>query len=276
MTAKAKIKFFLLKCSNFLYFEIRLNHRIQFFANHVRNLLFKKYVRAETWQVKIKDAFVISLRDRHDRRSCIRDLFSSQKLNFKFHEGNFIQYIDPLKKYFTSTSIQCLSHGALGCALSHIQLWERISKREDGLYLIFEDDIIFSDSFKENLQMLEKNYPSNCDIFYLGSRNNRLRDILEYTDANYVQSFNPRMGAFAYAITPRGAEKLLSSLIPIHLICGGIDTALGILVRNRILNAYQFYPTQVFHNNALSSNIFNPSIPKKVLHKSAIFQWPYR
>jgi len=62
--------------------------------------------------------------------------------------------------------------------------------------------------------------------------------------------------------------------LPINLICGGIDTAIGILVRDKKINAYQFYPTLVYHDNNISSNIFNPSAKKKKLDLRTIKQWP--
>lgn len=269
-----RLRFLFYKARNFTYFEITPFHRINLFQNHVRNYFFKRTNKLVSDKLEIKDAYVISLEFRLDRRDNIRLLFSSARLSFKFFEGSFINTRQILKPYFTDRSIRCLSHGALGCALSHIRLWQKIAESEEGLYLIFEDDVFFGSSFIESLGVLAKNYPYDCDLFFLGSRNNRPRDILYFTENMFARCFNPRMGAFAYALTPEGARKILTLLLPIDLLCGGIDTALGILVRNKALKSYQFYPTQVFHDNSCPSNIFNPSVRNKFLHENAISDWP--
>jgi GR25 family glycosyltransferase involved in LPS biosynthesis len=274
MTKLDKLRFLFYKARNFAYFEITPFHRINLFQNHIRNYFVKRRKKTAFVKLEIKDTYIISLKFRLDRKDNISSLCSSVKLSFKFFEGSFINNRQILKPYFTDRSVRCLSHGALGCALSHIRLWQKIAKSEEGLYLIFEDDVFFSMSFMNSLGMLANSYPYDCDLFFLGSRNNRPRDILYITETMFARCFNPRMGAFAYALTPNGARKILSLLIPIDLLCGGIDTALGILVRNKALKSYQFYPTQVFHDNSCASNIFNPSVPNKNLHESAISDWP--
>ena len=63
-------------------------------------------------------------------------------------------------------------------------------------------------------------------------------------------------------------------MLPLNLICGGIDTAIGIAVRQKKINAYRVNSNIVFHENDVSSNIYNPSVPQKKLHSSAIRDWP--
>ncbi|MBK7678130.1 MAG: glycosyltransferase family 25 protein [Chitinophagaceae bacterium] len=112
------------------------------------------------------------------------------------------------EKDFTEKSLRYMSHGAIGCAISHVQLWKKIAAEiNDNNYLIFEDDVIFNSNFSKSLHAALRNYPTNTDIFFLGSRNERQRDIKYFTNFNYCRSFNARLGAFAYIISSKSAKK---------------------------------------------------------------------
>lgn len=276
MTISAWLNFYKLKTRNFVYFEIHPVHRWNLFLNHIRNMFIKKRLSIFTVSTKIKRVFVISLSYRQDRRKVISEQLRELDICFEFVDGVHLTNPVEVKEYFSGRSIKNLSHGSLSCATSHIMLWRNIAEMETGLYLVFEDDVTFENNFIKQLTILEEQYPADVDIFYLGSRNNRLRDILYFTDYGYVRSYNPRMGAFAYCITPGAAKKILELVLPVDLLCGGIDTALGILTRDKKLIAYQFEIPQVFHRSITTSNIFNPSVPRKPLHESSITKWPWK
>ena len=47
--------------------------------------------------------------------------------------------------------------GVMGCALSHIHLWNNlINDKDNDFYVIFEDDIVFCNNFKKHLNYVCK------------------------------------------------------------------------------------------------------------------------
>ena len=61
--------------------------------------------------------------------------------------------------------------GENGCALSHITIWKEFIKSNDEYLLVLEDDIIFTDNFKQKMKYYVNNAPKNWDIIYLGGSN---------------------------------------------------------------------------------------------------------
>jgi GR25 family glycosyltransferase involved in LPS biosynthesis len=64
-----------------------------------------------------------------------------------------------------------LLKGQLGCALSHVELWRKIKNDNEDFALILEDDVQFTDNFKEKLDDLLHCLPETWDIIYLGGCN---------------------------------------------------------------------------------------------------------
>lgn len=274
MRVVSRIGFYFLKAKNFLYFEITIKDRVSLFYNHLLNEINANIQFVATKEVNLCMTYVISLTFRSDRRIIIENQFYKTKLSFNFVDAEFFNNSKSNLNYFSTKSLRCLSHGSLGCALSHIKLWEKIASLEaDSYHLIFEDDVIFDRNFQNTLDQLLETYPIDADIFFLGTRNERPRDILFFTQFNYCRSFNCRLGAFAYIISSKSAEKILSAITPLNLICGGIDTALGVAIRRKKLIAYQMNKSIVLHNNEFTSNIYNPSSPKKKLHHLTLNSW---
>lgn len=55
---------------------------------------------------------------------------------------------------------------AIGCAMSHIKAWKTMIKNNDKCALFLEDDVIFSDDFKERIKNIK--IPNDYNIIYLG------------------------------------------------------------------------------------------------------------
>ncbi len=275
MKKTSRLLIYFLKLKNFTYFEITIKDRLILFINHLKNKLTKNIRSEETQKISINNIYVISLKFRLDRRQSIQKRFSNIPLEITFVDGIIYDASKVNNNHFTKKSLRYMSHGSIGCAMSHIQLWENIATEKiEKYYLILEDDVTFDVDFSESLAKVLKNFPTNADIFFLGSRNERLRDIRFFTNFNYCRSFNSRLGAFAYIISVKSARKLLKTVLPIDLICGGIDTSLGISIRKDFITAYQMYPSLIHHDNESLSNIYNPSAMKKKLHSSTIIEWP--
>ncbi len=129
--------------------------------------------------------------------------------------------------------------GALGCALSHVELWKRASS-QNRLLTIFEDDVICSFNFEKELAKLVSCMPADWDIILWGyvfdplyiwvdlgfSKSkmefyeNRVRRDLKtfqakqfsYSAVKLAHSF----GTQAYSLSPKGARVLLEHCLPLR------------------------------------------------------------
>ena len=72
-------------------------------------------------------------------------------------------------KYIFRDNDFSMKPAVVGCALSHIKLWQRlVDDKENDYYLIFEDDVEFTDSYAWNLFSLMQSMTFSWDVLYLG------------------------------------------------------------------------------------------------------------
>lgn len=169
-----------------------------------------------------------------------------------------------------------LNTGEIACSLSHRQLYETILEKGWQHTLVFEDDVV--PDFKQ-LAALEKalsELPADWDLVYLGYLKNetaslsrrlkiawyRLQALFGFCNvpASYLRHWLPRpyrahllKAGFhdcthAYAVSRRGAEKLLAEQRP---VIHRADNALSALVLKNELNAFITRPS-LFHQQIFS------------------------
>lgn len=248
---------------SYFFMDFSLKERSVLWYNMVSNLFFQTRsheIPMGSFAEEIK-TYVISLESRDDRRAHIIAEFAKKNLAFKFFNAiNGNCYSKEDSQYISTKSQENLTSGSIGCAISHMKLWEFISKSDPkNLYLICEDDITLSHNFNQRLQCLLYDLPLYFDIIFLGGYNNRARDVKYFIYEGLFKSYNPRRGLYSYLISPNSAKKLLSCAKPIDLLYGGIDTKIGKLTRNGKLEVFQVYPSIVDVDYGFTSNIFNYS-----------------
>jgi GR25 family glycosyltransferase involved in LPS biosynthesis len=260
-----------------MFYEIPFQQRFVLFINHLKNSFTTNNRNIETKNIEIHSTYIITTQDRADRRELMLKQLTDASLNFRFYYAESQFKLSHLTNFFDKVSLKFLSGGSISCALSHIKILQLVSKSPTAsYYIIFEDDIILSVDFDDVIKDLTQNYPIGCDILFLGSRNKRKRDIVYNTNQGIQRSYNNRLGAYAYIVSNYSAKKILEYLLPLKLFCGGIDTAYGMLIRNRKIIAYQLADCAVLHNDKSPSNIFNPSNKSKKLHTNANTTWPLK
>jgi GR25 family glycosyltransferase involved in LPS biosynthesis len=122
-----------------------------------------------------------------------------------------------LKKYRRSHE-ELDSVGGVGCALSHIAIWQWMIDNNKEQVLIFEDDAQIPDDFIERANQCLKESPllqdpKKWDMWLLGGK---------WADLTYIPGEPKaiRIGAFylfhAYIITLHGAKQLLQEVYPIQ------------------------------------------------------------
>lgn len=104
--------------------------------------------------------YCISLKRREDRREKISSRLKELGIEFEFFDavdGNLVDLKTNLSK------------GAIGCNLSHINLYQKL-RNEDGPFLVIEDDAEFTDEFISEFQSID--IPGDWALLYFGGNHN--------------------------------------------------------------------------------------------------------
>ncbi len=143
-----------------------------------------------------------------------------------------------------------LSHGMLGCALSHMMVYEKIINNYNNA-LIIEDDCVFLD----NLKYFDDYYnqlPSDWGLVYLGwMEQGRSRPSANYNKNIYkvTRSLNSHIvHTHCYAITKEFAEKAYNNN---KLVTTTADGVLDELVNKHNEVCYCIFPSIALQDNQL-------------------------
>jgi len=138
--------------------------------------------------------------------------------------------------------------GNLGCALSHLSLWET-ALRNDAPLTVFEDDAVLNRHFARRSAALLSGLPSDWDFVLWGwnfdtillvdvlpgvseasmtfdqqSLRGRLSDYQQLDFDVAAHALVCAFGTMAYSVSPRGARKMLGTCLPLRpfkLVIGG-------------------------------------------------------
>ena len=113
------------------------------------------------------------------------------------------------------------SIGGVGCALSHIAVWQWMVDHNQEMCLVFEDDAVVPADFTQRTNQIIKDStvlknPTQWDIWLLGGKwDDRSRIPNEPKESHVI-----RVGSFvlfhAYVLTLSAAKQLLKNAYPIH------------------------------------------------------------
>lgn len=148
--------------------------------------------------------------------------------------------------------------GQLGCILSHVMLYQSFLSNSKAKYLmVFEDDVIFVDNFKEALIKRTEFIPHDWDLILLGSyhyhtlSNNFNKEIF-----NGVYELNHKFyGTHGLILNKNSVKKILTLITPGFDF---IDGMLGDITMQEHIKTYSLihplvYPT---HNSTIETNTF--------------------
>ncbi len=184
-----------------------------------------------SWSIDSIPAFCITLERRQDRWRRFQDQSGIDGLNLKKFLGVDGKTIDIRKddRVALCTKRNILakmrrSHeeldsvGGVGCALSHIAVWQWMVDTNQELCVIFEDDAVVPPDFVERAnKCIQESVilkdPKKWDLWLLGGIWENLTIIPSEPKA-------VRVGEFAlfhaYVMTLHGAKRLLKDVYPIH------------------------------------------------------------
>jgi len=184
-----------------------------------------------SWSIDSIPAFCITLERRQDRWRRFQDQSGIDGLDLKRFLGVDGKTIDVRKddRIALCTKRNILANirrsheeldsvGGVGCALSHIALWQWMVDNNQELCLVFEDDAVVPPNFVEtankciNDSVILKD-PKKWDMWLLGGLWDNLTKIPGEPKAVRVGEF---VLFHAYVLTLHGAKRLLKNVYPIH------------------------------------------------------------
>jgi GR25 family glycosyltransferase involved in LPS biosynthesis len=146
-----------------------------------------------------------------------------------------------------------LSLGAVGCFLSHLQIWASLAESPDEAALVFEDDTdptITSEQVDAALMAL----PDDWDIVFLGVFGE------PYDPARLsIRRVEWFFGTHAYVVRRRCAQKLLARALPMHV---QLDSWLSRLSMGGLVRLYAIANSGWAQNAQVSeTDIQTPVLP---------------
>lgn len=141
-----------------------------------------------------------------------------------------------------------LSRGAIGCYLSHLQLFKQLLQSNDDMYLILEDDAVIFPQSMRRLQDVIQHAPCDWDIIlltYIRMRGLRVNDVYSKVHGMW--------GTTGYIVNRKGASTFIKNTDETN-IDAQIDIYLGYLSQRGILNIYALHE-QMIHTLDEDSDI---------------------
>ncbi|PHM70362.1 lipooligosaccharide galactosyltransferase I [Xenorhabdus sp. KJ12.1] len=206
--------------------------------------------------VHIMKIFVINIKSNLDRRLAIQRQADTLSLHIEFIDAvNGAELTDCEVSKLVYDYPNCrLTKGEIGCALSHLFIYEKIIKEKISHALILEDDAILSDNIHnviseiENIDNIKKPnvYLLNKAEKYVNNRK------VEAKELHIYQAYEAS-GTYGYLINKIAAKKLLKELKPIKYEAD----MWGIFKFRHFINVYCIIPHVIstFDLDTLSSSI---------------------
>ena len=188
--------------------------------------------------VCVKQTFVLSLKISLDRRGVIEKRFDNEKLAYTIADGIIGKETCRFFGAISRRSVEYLSEGSIGCWLGHYSIWAEANNRQLEYSMIFEDDIILAENFNCKLKSVLERVPSDFDILFLNSGNNYPHNKRIVVNNKLFVPYQIRNGAYGYIVSYNGARKLLNMVPSVQVTRGGVDSAIGSLIRDRRIIAY--------------------------------------
>ena len=194
--------------------------------------------------------FVINLTKRNDRLNFFKEFYSLPiKYNvFNAVDGNSLKINDLFNKNIINNNIlnniknntnrkyhyEINTKGAIGCYLSHVNLWKYIVNNNIKYAIIFEDDCKVSNISLINIDIRLNILPDNWNIYLLNDISSKYDIELVYNKLYKVKRF---FGLVAYIINYNTAKLLINNtkLFPINQ---HLDSYLSELSLDYNLNIY--------------------------------------
>lgn len=181
---------------------------------------------------------IINLERRKDRKEATEKLLKKHSIeNYEFIEavdGSRLILNEPILSLFKDNDF-FNRRGVIGCALSHLKLWETlVADQSNDAYVVLEDDFEFNETLdiRENLKKdCEEMSKGVMDFLFLGFHSPRDRQHIRflYSPKTYEKFRGEHFigGTFGYIISKEGAKTLLSNVACQKSVRWAIDLFIG-------------------------------------------------
>jgi len=208
-----------------------------------------------------------------ERETSIKEQLKDLNLKFEFILEHDIPELkaEELSQYFSKE--HALRPSELSCSMKHIEALKKIEKQEGEVFLILEDDVLFSKNTYEILQNLKKELPNIEEDFVisLGNAANMYTPKKELKDNVLLYRNIENRAADSMLISKKAVKKRLQwlnenqTVLPADHMYNFIDNEVG----NHI---YWLEPTIITQGS--QAGLFTSSIQKKKsFHR---FRWLWR
>ena len=216
--------------------------------------------------INIKECkkYLINLEKRHDRlEKTTKNLHNKNYYDIIRFNAIEIKTLDQVKKYVIPQSIypiikrqrtahNQLSMGAVGCYLSHLELYKKLLSINDDYIFILEDDTYPSLTLQQ-LELKINPPPNDWDIILIGGIYKKKRPINE----NYVE-IDSFILLHAYLIRKKCIEKIVNRALP---MTQQIDWWLSDLAAAKEIKIYGLTNTNWKQNPSINdTNIQTPMV----------------
>lgn len=143
-----------------------------------------------------------------------------------------------------------ITRGAVGCYLSHLDIYRKIASSDKKYGLIFEDDVMIASDFYKRMLFGLNTVPNDWDMYLLG-----LICLKCDVKSDYI-NVNRFWGTHGYLVKKEAAQKLIDNLD--KLISKQIDADISLLIKQNKIKVYAINPIIVAQQNAFLSDIQVP------------------
>lgn len=221
----------------------------------------------ELYTINDFDIYVINLKKNKERLDFFMNEYNKSDLkNIPLNvfpavvgkELDLINYVTPAayKQILTTEVLKNrrfhyeLTRGAVGCYLSHLNIWKKIAESDKKFGLIFEDDVMIATDFLERMLIGLQNVPTDWDIYTCG-----IMCIKCDIKSNYIK-VDRFWGLHGYIVRKESASIIYNELN--KLINKQVDADLSLLIKYGKIKVYSINPIIVAQNGKFGSDIQVP------------------
>jgi len=230
-------------------------------------LIFKSQELFENFTEDDFDVYVINLVSNTERLESFKYQYEKSDLAWKKYivypavvgkELDIIKYVTPdaYNQVMETDATKRRKHhyditkGAVGCYLSHLDIYRKIAASNKKYGLIFEDDVMIATDFYKRMLYGLNTVPGDWDIYLLGLICLKCDIKSEYINVNRF------WGLHGYLVKKEAAQRLVNNLD--RLISKQIDADISLLIKEKKVKVYGINPIIVAQQNAFLSDIQVP------------------
>lgn len=215
-------------------------------------------------------AYVINLDHRKDRLELFKNTYNFHNIDYevisaidgnkldinRLHKEQIVgDYVmNTINKKIRDYHYEINTMGAIGCYLSHIEVWKKIKEDKNCKYgIIFEDDVLINNNITDKvIYEYINNLPNDWDILLLNKSNIKKSNEIK----NNLVKVSIFLRTHSYIINKNSINKILNEMMPLNQ---HIDFKLSCLATLGKINIY-FYDNKdkLYNHRITKSNIHNP------------------